>query len=115
MVHAFDPEGTRLPIKIDATSNGEFAPRPIGAAATAANRLARLRTDEIARRLGLPRRRFLASASGAAATLLALNEAFAAAGRRGGFFAVPADAAYDPPLAEATLGGEEFIFDVQTH
>ena len=25
----FDPEGTRLPIKLDTTTNGEFAPRPL--------------------------------------------------------------------------------------
>ena len=27
----FDPEGTRLPIKLDTTSNGEFAPATPGA------------------------------------------------------------------------------------
>jgi len=35
-----DPEGKRLPIKLDSTSNGEFAPIPIDAANRRANRLA---------------------------------------------------------------------------
>jgi len=33
-----DPEGKRLPIKLDATSNGEFVPVPLSSANRAANR-----------------------------------------------------------------------------
>jgi predicted TIM-barrel fold metal-dependent hydrolase len=43
------------------------------------------------------------------------NEAHARAGARGGFFDIPRAAAYDPELAEDALGGEELIFDIQTH
>ena len=35
-----DPEGTRLPIKLDSTSNGEFQPIPLDAVNEAANGLA---------------------------------------------------------------------------
>ena len=35
-----DPEGRRLPIKLDSTSNGEFAPVPLSPANLEANRLA---------------------------------------------------------------------------
>jgi hypothetical protein len=28
----FDPDGTRLPIKVDSASNGEYAPRPLSPA-----------------------------------------------------------------------------------
>ena len=35
-----DPEGTRLPIKLDSTSNGEYVPLPLAPANLAANRLA---------------------------------------------------------------------------
>ena len=35
-----DPEGKRLPVKLDSTSNGEFAPVPLWPANRAANRLA---------------------------------------------------------------------------
>jgi hypothetical protein len=29
--HRIDPEGKRLPIKLDSTSNGEFVPVPLSA------------------------------------------------------------------------------------
>ncbi|CAL1241083.1 amidohydrolase family protein [Candidatus Methylocalor cossyra] len=110
-----DPEGKRLPIKLDTASNGEYAPLPLPESLLAARRLAHRAASEAARRLGLSRRAFLKSACGAAATLLAMNRAFAAAGRIGGHFDLPSEAAYDLALAEDRLGGKEFIFDVQGH
>src|SRR4029453_14048224 len=80
-----------------------------------ANRGAREAALANARRLGLGRRRFLVSACGAAPALLALGEACARAGRRGGLFELPASSALEPELAQAKLGGSEFIFDVQNH
>ena len=60
--------------------------------------------------------RFSVSACGAASTLLAFNAANAAAGKRGGFFELEPEAALEPQLAAARLGGKgEFIFDVQGH
>lgn len=106
---------TRLPIKLDATSNGEFAPVPLDAAARHARRCAREATDAAARRLGQTRRRYLASLLGAAATLAAFDRAFADAGRRGGRFLLPSEAAFEPAAAQAALAGDEFIFDVQLH
>jgi predicted TIM-barrel fold metal-dependent hydrolase len=111
----FDPEGRRLPIKLDSTSNGEFAPIPLEAANVAANRLAADWAGVNARRRGLGRRDFLVSACGAASTLLAINAANAAAGRTGGFFDLDPLAAVDPDLARERLAGQEFIFDVQGH
>ena len=35
-----DPEGTRLPVKLDTATNGEFAPMPLGKVHHHANRLA---------------------------------------------------------------------------
>ena len=35
-----DPDGKRLPIKLDSTSNGEFVPVPLSGVNRAANRLA---------------------------------------------------------------------------
>jgi len=115
MVFRHDPEGTRLPIKIDATTNGEFAPIPLDKRERAVNRAAQERVGADAKRLGLARRSFLVSSCGAASTLLAFNAANAAAGRTGGFFALDTEAAYEPEAAEAGLGGDEFIFDVQGH
>ena len=72
--------------------------------------------DQNAKRLGLSRRDFLVSACGAASALLAFNAANAAAGKRGGFFELEPEAALEPQLAQARLGGKgEFIFDVQGH
>jgi predicted TIM-barrel fold metal-dependent hydrolase len=112
---SIDPYGTRLPIKLDATSNGEFVPVPLSPANLAANRLAHEAATRNARRLGLGRRAFLVSACGAASTLLAFNAANAAAGRRGGYFELEPEAALEPQLAAAKLGDGEFIFDVQGH
>ncbi|HEX8573233.1 MAG TPA: amidohydrolase family protein [Allosphingosinicella sp.] len=110
-----DPEGTRLPIKLDSTSNGEFVPIPLDPTLMRARALASERAGDLARRLGLGRRDFLVSACGAASTLLAFNAAHSAAGRTGGYFALSADAATEPQLAAAELGKKEWIFDVQGH
>ena len=110
-----DPQGQRLPIKLDSTSNGEFAPVPLDASLRQANTLASEWAQRFARRLNQSRRNFLVSACGAASTLLAFNAAHARAGRNGGFFEVSQEAALEPQLAAAELGKKEFIFDVQGH
>src|SRR6185436_6905430 len=110
-----DPHGTRLPIKVDTTTNGEFAPIPLEPVHHQARHLAYAAATGNARRLGLTRRAFLVSACGAASTLLALNAAYAAAGRRGGYYEVPEDAALDLQLARSALDGNDFVFDVQGH
>jgi uncharacterized protein len=115
MAQRNDPDGIRLPIKLDTTSNGEFCPVPLEAHHFHARRLALETATRNAKRLGMSRRDFLVSASGAATTLLAMNAAYAAAGRNGGFFALDAEAAMAADAAAATLGGGEFIFDVQGH
>ncbi len=110
-----DPEGKRLPIKLDSTSNGEFEPVPLDGVSRRANRLAQAQAGENARRRGLDRRGFMVSACGAASTLLAFNRANAEAGRRGGFFELDQTAALDPEAALEGLAGREFVFDVQGH
>ncbi|MGH7128080.1 MAG: amidohydrolase family protein, partial [Planctomycetaceae bacterium] len=110
-----DPEGTRLPIKLDSASNGEFAPIPLSLRNVLCNRAAHEFADRFSRRMGLTRRHFLVSSCGAASTLLAFNQVNAAAGKTGGDYAVTAAAAEDPEIAAAELEGKEFIFDVQGH
>jgi len=105
----------QLPIKIDATSNGEFLPMPIGRTVAQAKALAAARITDNARRLNLSRRTFLTSLSGVATTLLTLNHAFAARSNTGGYFQVAPEAAYDLAAAQESLSGSEFIFDIQTH
>jgi hypothetical protein len=115
MPSAVDPEGRRLPIKLDTTSNGEFVPVPLSAANREANRLAHASAERNAKRLNLSKRRFLVSACGAASTLLSFNAANAAAGRAGGFFDLPREAALEPQAARSVADQGEFIFDVQGH
>src|SRR5688572_26824035 len=110
-----DPGGNRLPVKLDTTSNGEFAPVPLDDSHRHANHLAREWAGELARKLGKSRRAFLTTMSGAASTLLAFNAAHARAGRNGGFFEIANDAKLDDKLAASQLGKREFIFDVQGH
>jgi predicted TIM-barrel fold metal-dependent hydrolase len=109
---AIDPV---LPIKIDTTSNGEFAPLALPEHLIRAKHDAARSITDNARRVGKERRRFLASLCGAATTLLALNRAFAAAGATGGGYALPQEAALDDGQAAQLLAGKEFILDVQTH
>jgi hypothetical protein len=101
----------RLPVKLDATSNGEYWPRPLDRALREVRRRAFDTAIENARRLGVGRREFLESACGAATVFLALNQLSCG----GGSYQVPQAAALEPEVAEGTLGGKEFIFDVQTH
>jgi uncharacterized protein len=107
-----DPEGTRLPVRFDGTSNGEFLPLDLTQEQKRANAIAHETATANARRLGMGRREFLVSAAGAAATLSACN---AANPQAGGRYALPTDAALDSEAAASVLTGDEFIFDVQTH
>ena len=111
----WDPDGLRLPVKLDPTSNGEFEPVPLSAKNRLANQFAQAQATINAKRRGMKRRAFMLSACGAASTLLAFNSVNAASAKAGGFFQISEDAALDPELAAAELEGEEFIFDVQGH
>lgn len=110
----FDPEGRRLPIKIDRTSNGEYTPPALTPIQELSKTLARESATVHAKRVGLPRRAFMVSSMGAATTLLACNRAANQSGEHGGRFAVDPEAAEDPERA-SVVEGDEFIFDVQTH
>ena len=115
MRYRHDPEGTRLPVKLDAATNGEFAPIALEPVHRLANHLAMQAATANARRLGMGRRGFLVSATGVATTLLGMNEAFARSGERGGFYELPKEAALDDHVARTAVDGDEFIFDVQGH
>jgi hypothetical protein len=110
-----DPAGRRLPIKLDSTSNGEYAPVPLTAVALLARAEAQAAVGAAVRRLGMSRRRYLVSLLGAAATLGAFDRAFAAAGMRGGRYVLPPQAPFEIAAARSALAGDEFIFDVQLH
>ena len=110
-----DPEGYRLPVKLDTTTNGEYLPRPLPGHVRKTIATASRWATENARKLNKGRREFLVSLSGAATCLLAMNRASAAVNQTGGFFNLPEQAVLDEQLAAASLGKKEFIFDIQTH
>ena len=110
-----DPDGLRLPIKLDSTSNGEFVPQALQKHHHLANQLAHEQATRHAKRTGVGRRQFLVSAAGSATTLLAFNAAYASAGKTGGFYDIEAEAALDVAQANATFAKSSFILDVQGH
>jgi hypothetical protein len=116
----WDDDDPGLPIKVHPCSNGEFIPPPPTTLVRQAVRRARAEADDTARRLGMSRRRFLLSSLGSAVTLAALSacarEAAQGTGSPpGGSYVIPPEATLEPDAAKRVLGGEEFIFDVQTH
>ncbi len=115
MHYQHDKSGTRLPIRLDSTSNGEYCPIPLTADEQKSNRLALNIAADNAKKLNLKRRQFLVSLSGAASSLLAMNTAFAARGLTGGYFQLPTESQFDVDAAFSALGKREFIFDVQGH
>jgi len=115
MTQSDSSEALRLPIKLDSTSNGEFEPVPLEPMHRFANELAWQLSERNARRRGVDRRAFLASTCGAATGLLAMNQAYAAAGKTGGFYQLASEAGLDSDAAAAGVSGNEFIFDVQGH
>jgi hypothetical protein len=115
MTARHDPAGRRLPIKLDATSNGEYEPVPLTAIGHAARAAAQASVDGAVRKLGVPRRRYLISLLGAAASLSAFDRAFAASGKRGGRYVIPEEGRFEVAAAQSRLAGDEFIFDVQLH
>jgi len=120
-----DDQYPGLPIKLGPVSNGEYLPPPTTPLIRETVKRAREQAFRNADRLGMSRRQFLLSTMGAATTLAMLSacskEANKASGGGpsstgvGGTYNVPADAQLDYDAAYEALGGEEFIFDVQTH
>ena len=111
-----DPD-QELPIKLERCSNGEYVPPPLTPIETETIRRTNEAADTQARLLGMSRRTFLRSVSGAALMLLTLDATARAAraGAAGGRYLLHPDAAGDLDAARAAIGGNEFIFDVQVH
>lgn len=114
--HDDELDPSRLPVRFDPVSNGEFLPLPMSATMRRAKALALDALAENARRRGMARREFLKTAAAAATCLGAINVATGCATRSdAGRFALAKDAGVDDAAAKSTLAGNEFIFDVQTH
>ncbi len=101
----------RSPVPTQIVSNGEFNPLPQTRDQRRVEARIKRLADDLSRRHGMSRRRFLASSAGMAAAFLAMNEVF------GRVFEVdPAEAA-TPGLAaqRAQALAGQFIVDCQTH
>ena len=111
-----DPElPVLLPFQPGIVSNGEFVPPDPTPGHLRIAHIAMERGQEIARKRGIDRRRFLMGMGGIAVTLGAVNLVACGDGGEpgGGRFDVPDDA--DEDAVCELLEGQEFIFDVQTH
>jgi uncharacterized protein len=106
-----------LPIKLGPCSNGEYVPPPMTPVEAETIRRTREAAETQARLLGMSRRTFLRSVSGAALMLLTLDATARAAraGAAGGRYLLHPDAAGDLDAARAVIAGNELIFDVQVH
>lgn len=122
-----DPEiAEKPPIRLGNFSNGEFFHEQTALEKKIEKEIL-AQADAKARRLGIERREFLASAMGMATSLSVLNLAAgcSSSGSTGktadrttgdGGYAIPPDATMDPGVAGEILNGKgEFIFDIQTH
>jgi hypothetical protein len=111
----------QLPIELGPISNDEYVPPPQTPLLAEVERRARELIDRQARRRGMTRRRFLQTTMATAAVLLTLDacsteeQASKGRGSPGGRLRVPEEATIEPDAAKEVLGGDEFVFDVQTH
>jgi predicted TIM-barrel fold metal-dependent hydrolase len=109
LVRADDADELRSPIPTQVVSNGEYLPF----AQTLEQQQVEARIGELAaeasKRLGMSRRRFLASSGGMAAAFLAMNEVF------GRFFDVHPLELMGSAHAQAALPRDLFVFDDQLH
>ena len=100
----------RSPIPTRMVSNGEYMPIP----QTIQQKRVEARLDELAtsasKKIGVSRRRFLASSGGMAAALIAMNDVF------GRFFNVSPIEMFEPvAFAQAGVPPDLFVFDDQLH
>jgi predicted TIM-barrel fold metal-dependent hydrolase len=109
LVRADEADELRSPIPTQVVSNGEYLPF----AQTLAQQRVEARIGELAgeaaKRLGMSRRRFLASSGGMAAAFLAMNEVF------GRFFEVHPLEILGPAYGQPGLPKDLFVFDDQLH
>lgn len=109
-----DPEiPVTTPILLGNKSNGEFFWDETPLERRMRAEILR-RADEGARRLGVDRRDFLASALGMATSLAVVNLVSGCSGGGGGGYQTPQEP-LDCTGATEILSGNEFIFDIQTH
>jgi len=104
------PRAPKLPLPLQRRSSDEYTPLPHHPLNLPV--IARLRAEGLkhAAKLSMSPGDYWATRRGTAAALRGIDEAWG-----GGFYVVPSDAALDREAADAGLGGNQFVMDVQTH
>ena len=110
MVLKLPPRPTKLPMFLRQLSTDEYTPPPQPVHLRRAIARVRAEAPLAAPRLSMSLGDYWASRQGRAAALRAIDEAWG-----GGFFNIPEAAALDKDAADAALGGDQLIIDVQTH
>lgn len=104
------PEQARSPIPTRVVSNGEYMPPPQSDDQRRVEARINELADDASRKLGVSRRKFLASSGGMAAAFVAMNEIY------GRFFNVDPIEIFEPAAAqEASPPRDMFVFDDQLH
>ena len=105
-----EPEDFRSPIPTRNVSNGEYLPKPQTRQQKQVEERIKELADSTSKKLGISRRKFLASSGGMAAALLAMNEVY------GKFFRVdPVELVEPAAAAEHGLPEDLFVVDDQLH
>ena len=99
-----------LPLILQRRSTDEYTPLPYSALDQRVVAQVRAQGPTYATHLGLSLGDYWSSRQGTAAALRAVDEAWG-----GGFYHVPREAVLDRAAADAALGGEQLVIDVQTH
>ena len=104
------PRPPKLPLVLQRLSTDEWTPVPYSPLDRRILAQVRAQGPKFATRLSQSLGDYWSSRQGAAAALHSLDEAWG-----GGFYNVPAEASLDREAADAALGGEQLVIDVQTH
>jgi hypothetical protein len=108
---ADEADELRSPIPTQMVSNGEYLPNPQTAKQKEVEARIKDYADRVSKKLGVSRRKFLASSGGVAASFLAMNEAHGME-----YFKVSEEELFEP-AAQAINGppNDLFVFDDQLH
>ena len=104
------PRPPRLPLILQRRSTDEYTPLPYHPLNLPVVAKVRAEGPKQAARLRMSLADYWSSRQGTAAALRALDEAWG-----GGFYNVPLEAALDRQAADAALGSDQLVIDVQTH
>ncbi len=111
LVPADEADDLRSPIPTQMVSNGEYLPNPQTEKQKEVEYRIKELADRVSKKLGVSRRKFLASGGGIAASFIAMNEAHGAE-----FFKVSKDEMFEPEAhAKNAPPADLFVLDDQLH